>query len=659
MKYRKIHYGAWLNKDYGELFYHHFRLQAAIQIQSFFKKKPPILMPVLEPSDKNYLQHIQPIKNGEYTALNFSDPDFVRNIYKALRLNLITKNQSLTAIQVFRAKEWLHDYTHSSKQLSVYSYDDETGPYQLSEINYSTKAQQKTFLRSLENEDKQYITINFPKIIELYLLLDLVLQENILISKKINPTIIKFILIISSQLNLAEFEKKLFTPQRVTELNTHSLKIIRSILEKRLAQKNVLKIIHFMDKQSLKFLSAILELDEKIPSIAISKQHDPNDFYSPILCFVLPTHNALKKLQCAVHENEAIMPYETIGIIDIHTIRHYDEKHQMRPVENVYPGIKYLHRPHGYHCWPFLLTYHDNLHSWRGGANFKRMLRYCRDIFTRKGICQTHDFRMSNYIWNLVDLDYENGSNIRMALKNKQGLIESVTTFFLDILQANDILSFLKREIIITDLFLLFLVDFRRNGDIWNDMISDLFSQEIDSFMKFLFLGKQKSERISHLLKAISIYAPIIHCHANKADEYIILCAKLKNSYSEGAKIFLNAIDKIGIHNVFYWGINSGLFVHEFYRQSLRENLNIHFFKLDDFQENTLEKVLFFVCQQHLSPVDFKQLLSTVPAHYLEKLQIGSAGFRLSAMHFCTQPSSRNEHSCITTEPDPMQKLAT
>lgn len=67
---------------------------------------------VQESRDDTYLRHVNSIQAGRYLALDFSDPQFVRNLYKSLRLNAIDKEQMLKALLIYQAKEWLYDYDY-------------------------------------------------------------------------------------------------------------------------------------------------------------------------------------------------------------------------------------------------------------------------------------------------------------------------------------------------------------------------------------------------------------------------------------------------------------------------------------------------------------------------------------------------------------------
>lgn len=42
-----------------------------------------------EPIDDKYLEYAEHIKNGNWLGLDFKDPEFIRNMYKALRTGLI------------------------------------------------------------------------------------------------------------------------------------------------------------------------------------------------------------------------------------------------------------------------------------------------------------------------------------------------------------------------------------------------------------------------------------------------------------------------------------------------------------------------------------------------------------------------------------------
>ena len=123
------------------------------------------LNPIQEPQDDAYKDHVKKILANKYEALDFSDQHFIRNLFKALRLQEITLNQMLYAQSIYEAKEWLHDYRFDGEQIHKFAFDDKNGPYQVvNSIPYATQANQDDFLRRLtKEEDKSYYTINFSK----------------------------------------------------------------------------------------------------------------------------------------------------------------------------------------------------------------------------------------------------------------------------------------------------------------------------------------------------------------------------------------------------------------------------------------------------------------------------------------------------------------
>lgn len=591
---RKIRFGAWINEEYSALVSNMYQEQAARCIQRYYRsylarngktvslaKSNETLIGRFrlavfqEPTDKKYLEHNQKINEWRYLDLDFKDPEFTRNVFKALRLNKINLNQMLMAKQLYDAIQMLHTYDGSSSQLKHYAFSDPHAPFQASMVSYATAEQIARFYRSLKPEDSNYITINFPK-----------WAEKIFFEIGIEKAL---------------FSKTSFFDMANKKYNAHA----------QLVADSDLSTPAVFDQQSIcsiEFLLSLLNLDEQHPTLALSPDYRQEDAKSPVLCFVLLTFEAEKQLQLAVHGCETMHPYSTAGKVTTRMIRVLDEQKQSRPIEITHPDIKQCDRPHNYDCHDFMLTWHDRFHCWRAGANFKPLIRYLRKLISKKGVCQKKSSSMSVGIWALSDMDFNLGSSLRKNLNiaNRYDSFEVFNKAYINYARhqfISDLLELLSRSLDIqdqySDLFAYFVIDLIRNETVWNEFIKIL--PGCDSFLELLStedpdLQSFLSEKTFELKNELELFLAnqslltIIKENSHLPSESIILRCKLH--LLPNAEALCKTIDELGIQQFFYWGINSGLHIHRQFRDHLMEHCSIHQFSLSKLDPTELSQAL-------------------------------------------------------------------
>jgi hypothetical protein len=123
------------NPDYWQVIQHMFQEQAVRILQRGYRKKwnKPFtgkyeetidgslsLSFLKEPrSEAKAVAYAQCIKQKKYTDLDFSDPDFIRNMCKALRLAWITSDQYGTAVALYCAAE---EYKEENKVTRILTH---------------------------------------------------------------------------------------------------------------------------------------------------------------------------------------------------------------------------------------------------------------------------------------------------------------------------------------------------------------------------------------------------------------------------------------------------------------------------------------------------------------------------------------------------------
>ena len=127
------------------------------------RKKP--FQKLQEPVDDRYLVNlVKHIQAKNYAQIDYSEPEFTRYLFAALRLGKITQDEMLTAKLMYESLIAFNQGKvpeNSQAQFSRFNLGDEQGPYDPSQdIPYWTPENSEKLQAS--NEDKQYYTINLP-----------------------------------------------------------------------------------------------------------------------------------------------------------------------------------------------------------------------------------------------------------------------------------------------------------------------------------------------------------------------------------------------------------------------------------------------------------------------------------------------------------------
>lgn len=407
------------------------------------------------------------INAGKWSDLDFEDPEFVRNIAKACRLNLISVNKMATAKLLYDAK-----IQYEQKNIKQYRFDDKSGPFNLSLLRYSTnehEANFKTKLKSLPDNENWYFTVNFSKEQEILFLYDGLMDQMIFEDKfheilrkylesvsknfdvkKIATVVIETLSVLAEFSFLSDETKNKFINDFVN-FNMENLGSTNDIIETNasmLAKSSFQALLQLIEvdyhhilnffrlnpsknvycdtegmnvkQNSAVFLTSILRTKLDIPIVTISPDYDVSNPFSPLLCMIIPTISALTALQEVIFgEKDTTDPAFRFSPMTTRDIRDFDEhfekmgcKRQSRPVELTYPDVEPTKKLHGYlPLFDFKREIHDIFHVWANGANpSKGLVRYIKNIYYSE-----RKIDMSKQIWALTDGDFYSSPFVRYS----------------------------------------------------------------------------------------------------------------------------------------------------------------------------------------------------------------------------------------------------
>lgn len=494
----KIPYHAPGNStEYNQLVDHIHRLQASIDIQRAYRSKKGWLYKkapahftqsgssrtvLTEPMNDDYLMYAERISVGNYHDLNFKDPHFIRHIFKALRLSKISLNQMLMAHQIYDALEWLHDYRSTVPQLRRFNLLDPQSPYQASQISYATPERIARFKGNLKKEDQWYYVVNFTKSDEALFFKHAAFAADlrnfaIYVGAKQRATIHQ--------------EKKAMhaLQQQESSRALISFLLLQSDIKQQEIQQEIpVSNTPSVNDSSMELLVRAVAL-EPVPSICLSPDFNADDPETPILSFVLLTPEAKKQLQLAVHDDKSVFAYPIAGQFDTRLIRamiddhsqhpevrevmvslypfyQLDPIHRFRPVEIAHPDLVASPNPHNLKVVNAVLTWHDDFHVWRSGANFKASLQYLRNLLTQSAKDKNITI-MNKPIWYLSDMDISVGHKVRRGvIQSKQAGFTIYIKLLNGLLQKNEARpDHTWYQIVFRDLL--------KNARWWNIMVAD------------------------------------------------------------------------------------------------------------------------------------------------------------------------------------------
>lgn len=421
---------------------------------------------------------------------------------------------------------------------------------------------------------------------------------------------------------------------------------------------------------NMEFLVALDSVDCQIPSICLSPQYDKNNSNSPVLSFVLPTIDTLNILQQAVHDNETTMPMPMIGQGTTRMIRAFDElpmtkstnltrsqeilatlypqaKHfpmQARPIEVTHDDTNKTNKPHGRDCSDFLLTWHDLFHAWRSGANYKTLFRQLRHLHDEKAGFAAKIDGMSQSIWELSDLDFNTGTQIRDAALKGTHHLQQASMFGLQ--------GILKRAKYVPghdlqDDAYLFIYSLCQNHSQWQP---HLFGIDAKSFIMsanaqnpLSFAASRNMYKIRSMLQTMKDY---LNLNPNASIIEIILNDLLKQPEKNVENLLLLKLFKqIDYKNIFYWSKNNGIyFKHEFRKQLNTLNVNP---RLRENSPDNIRQALYLIFMLHKNP-DFEissleELMHNEFCHYLKELNTQSENNLNELIQILTESECENE----------------
>jgi hypothetical protein len=547
-----------------------YRVKKHVDEKKIPERKPIILR---EPACAlTAIKYAELIKGGRWCELDLdSDPDFIRNIYKACRLGFISENDLVTAYLLFRAKEQFFD-KKSKEKIWIKQYSFGEGPYDPRKIWYATDekiARFYTELKKLSPHEQCYFSVNFSKKYEIYFLAE-VLRHSVELfeSQKFKDLLMK------CSTHFPQTEKKFLELVEIfCEDDQHNYELYLFILSEwgrvKLEKKSEVgetkdnkRLSNLNDSKtegSFNFLSYLWDSGEKLPSIIPSPDYDPADPHSPVISFVVLNMSAFSALEHALHGENSCHPCFTLGEIPVRFIRDLDESTGGRPVEISHPDVPYgPFKPHGYLCHRFMHTWHDFFHVWRNGANpHKPMIRYMRKI-----LASGTGFDMSAALWSLSDMGFALGQektpDITAVAYNKEVLKSSIII----LTEAVPLFWFFPQQ----HQALLLIIDMIKHRDKWRDFfgkdIGEFFSEDP---LSEGFLADHCSARLRD--KPRDFFAlfhqvmrelePIVRQWPNMPASYYILAFQFKDD--KVVSELLSRVDGVALSKFIQWERNKGL----------------------------------------------------------------------------------------------------
>lgn len=587
-------------QDYQIVVMPFYRDQAAKVLQAFFKnpknKIPRILLQ--EPTDNElFYQHIkQHITNNRYDLIDYTQTDFTRRLFGALRIGIITMHQMMTAKLMYESLICFHAGQMPKNPQACfrrYHLSDKKGPYQPARSMHLWNRQNEDELQTLEhdavlNEQMHYYTFDIP----LSLAVSYFSKKILAFSNDNDLEMIWSVFGNFVQLFLKEYDfqdlKNDFFEKKIDAYQLS--KIVLSYATTKLSQ-SIQK-----DKSTGRFMHALQDTEEGIPFLCLSPS---------VFCFVLPTIETLLWLQDQQHHENSTLPIAVIGPVTTRMIRAYDEipsitkvqtsmqkllstlypitqkfKSAARPIELTHPDVECTIKPHGYHCHSLFLSWHDLLHSWRNSWSDKKLIRRCRRLHDKRGGFALNEDGMSKDIWRLVDMDFS------LRFKFKFADLKTIANFMYILPFAG--YDFNQN----TDNNYLFLYDICRNSKAWSSVIEILRDAKrmqavIDANNEEIYLHE-----LSSILNALNNMMNLLSLHPYLTIVEIIIYDLLESF----EPMLWHHFD---FKTIFYWSKNNGVYFKKEYQNFLREK-NITEFCLRKLSPDDLDCALRLIKNLHI-----------------------------------------------------------
>ena len=165
------------NLSYWQMFENTFREQAARVLQRTWRRKKQLpydaaryketltnnaklLKFIQEPVNDEFKDMAEKIRQNLWLSLAFETPNFERALAQALRENLITTHEYVTANLLNQAKKDLGGVA------AQFSFDNPNGPYQLSSISYADEQSRTAFFKALAllpPHEQVYFSVDFSR----------------------------------------------------------------------------------------------------------------------------------------------------------------------------------------------------------------------------------------------------------------------------------------------------------------------------------------------------------------------------------------------------------------------------------------------------------------------------------------------------------------
>jgi hypothetical protein len=579
------------------------------------------------------------IKTGDWLNLNFTYPEFVREIYKALRLGNITLNEMATALLLHAAH---CEFKDNQRPLVLRKFEFDamaTGPYDPLSITYATEGSLKEFykiLKTLPTSEQCYFSINFSRIREIgYLYYGLCTATYCKTNAFIN--ILKLYIDRKGNLDSELADWMLIIKDSTHSKHEHIKEQLRKYIERN--DLTLLELLHSSehdsDYSSSRFLSnPLLNFRDQIPQVEISPDYDEKNSNSPLICMILPTISALNCLTEAMHgKQNAMRPYFIAGNFLPDVVEQCDSNHEqfgstypLRPVELLHPDIEPSQKHHGYdNVGAFILSWHDLGHVW-GNSTYqnKGFLRYIRQT-----IKSELNIPMSRHLWKLVDLDSSISRIIfEASAANDTNRVNVYAKHFYQ--HYFRIWSGITGEDSNLSQALLLLLTYAKDKKTWDDLMS------LNISINFTFKDTLADNEL--LVEALAFFEDLLELDNSKTNIYYILRYYFKN-LPEANQLLDDMTESHALNEIISWKRNKGLCLKTPYCTQQERNNDIG--KLYDGKTMPI----FDKLQQAFNKFKQQQTFKL----YVEKKSIGlfgpKANFALIKEKDSSKPSS--ESACV------------
>ena len=569
------------NPEYWQVTRAMFREQAARIIQRTYREKygkkytgdyketladTLSLRFIKEPNGEKASEHAEHIKSAQWTNLDFNDPEFKRNLFKALRLGKINTNQMATAILLYDARILFGAVKSDAMKQHKFN---ESGPYKASSISYWSSESKYDFEEELQNvppSERYYFSINISRQFEVAFLFDGLYKSEPEFFNRY-PPFINF---------LYTYVQKLPVDQEKKEDLNRYIKALKSDKLHHLAQRALMTEIaaHEValadyllqrfkggtppsERNTSIFLIDLMITNEQIPFLVLSPDFNPSIDDSPLLSLILPSMSALSSLMKTVHGEHAVFPYFTTGRISPQFVRYADEepeqfdaKDPLRPVEIDHPDLIPNNEPHGVISLSFPKEWHDLFHTWRSGANpLKEFLRYIRQVLTKE-----KGYDMSQSIWPLSDMDFSVGRLMReKRLHDSNAPVEPIHFFNFFLHLSSEFWNNLEGH----DDNLILVIDMIIHGNKWEELTG---YAPYELFSSMIYEENEYNKKFHHVYSRMKQLLDGDSEKGLRSSMYYILAYRL-SSFREGLNLCRLLDMDVGLHNILYWNRNSGLYL--------------------------------------------------------------------------------------------------